>query len=291
VEKYQSLSWTRGTEIWSSLKDQALTLLVPLLCLLAWKFYASRLDNPVVLPYPETVLSIFFQPWKDVVGQGSLLQNMGISLARVLAGFFLAILVGVPVGLLMGYCPLLFKLFNGVLNFLRFIAPLAWMPLTLLWFGIASLATLWGIKEGPAYHWLHNIKLAMVFLIFISAFFPIWIESIHAAQSVDRRFIEAALVLGASSRDIFFKVLLPGAAPHIVNGIRVGLGIAWRTVISAEMIPGSLAGLGYLVWYSYSLWRTEVVLVGMAYIGIIGGALDLFFRWLAQRELHWFYRG
>ena len=263
------------------------TIFVPATALVLWQIIAVKLANPVILPTVDAVLSILLNPLEELLSMGSLLQNILISLWRVLIGFFLAVVIAVPLGIIMGYNQTVFTLFNQSLGLIRPIPPLAWVPLVLAWFGIASLANLFGIQSGEAYLYLRNIKLSMIFIIFIGAFFPVLTSAIYGVQSVRKILIDSALVLGADSYQVFRKILLPAALPSIVNGMRIGLGVAWMCLVSAEMLPGSIAGVGYLITHAYTVARTEIVVAGMVSIGIIGTILDTGFRLLAYRKFSW----
>ena len=263
------------------------TIFVPVAALVLWQIIAVKLANPVILPTVDAVLSILLNPLEELLSMGSLIQNILISLWRVLIGFFLAVVIAVPLGIIMGYNQTVFTLFNQSLGLIRPIPPLAWVPLVLAWFGIASLANLFGIQSGEAYLYLRNIKLSMIFIIFIGAFFPVLTSAIYGVQSVRKILIDSALVLGADSYQVFRKILLPAALPSIVNGMRIGLGVAWMCLVSAEMLPGSIAGVGYLITHAYTVARTEIVVAGMVSIGIIGTILDTGFRLLADRKFSW----
>ena len=154
-------------------------------------------------------------------------------------------------------------------------------------FGVASLATITGMPIGPFYGYLHNIKISMVFIIFIGGFYPILTSSVHGVRMVPNTLLDAARVLGASEKDIFCKVLLPATAPAMMNGLRIGLGVAWMCLVSAEMLPGSLSGVGYLITHAYTVGRTDVVVTGMVSIGVIGAGMDLIFRIVEERKFAW----
>ena len=263
------------------------TILVPTTALVLWQIIAVKLGNPVILPTVDAVLSILLNPLEELLSMGSLLENILISLWRVLIGFILSVVIAVPLGIIMGYNQTVFNLFNQSLGLIRPIPPLAWVPLVLAWFGIASLANLLGIQSGKAYLYLRNIKLSMIFIIFIGAFFPVLTSAIYGVQSVRKILIDSALVLGAAPYQVFRKILLPAALPSIVNGMRIGLGVAWMCLVSAEMLPGSIAGVGYLITHAYTVARTEIVVAGMVSIGIIGTILDTVFRLLADRKFSW----
>ena len=227
------------------------------------------------------------RPTENLISMGSLLSNILVSLVRVIVGYVLAVLVAIPLGILMGYFSTVFNLFNGFLGLFRPIPPLAWVPLVLAWFGVASFATLLGVEEGQLYIWLSSLKISMVFIIFIGAFFPILTSSIYGVQSVNKTLVDSALVLGADNQAIFHKILIPAAAPSIVNGMRTGLGVAWMCLVAAEMLPGSISGVGYLITHAYTIAHTDVVIAGMVSIGAVGALLDSIFRILENRKFKW----
>lgn len=264
-----------------------LPTLVPVLFVLIWELIALRLENEIILPPVGQVGALLLHPLDDLISMGSLLNNIGISLARVLSGYLLAAMTAIPLGIAMGYRAGLDRLLTGFLGLFRSIPPLAWVPLVLAWFGVSSLATLVSLPIGPFYGYLHNIKLSMLFIIFIGGFYPILTSATHGVRMVPDTLLDAARVLGASERDIFCKVLLPATAPAIVNGLRIGLGVAWMCLVSAEMLPGSLSGVGYLITHAYTVGRTDVVVVGMVSIGAIGAGLDWLFRLVEENKFAW----
>ena len=262
-------------------------LLIPVLFLVLWGAIDRQLDNEVILPGVGQVAALFLQPTESLIAMGSLVTNVVISLVRVLAGYLLAVCLAIPLGILMGYYGTVYRLLNGFLALFRPIPPLAWVPLVLAWFGVASLASMFGVEEGTAYLYLNNLKLSMVFIIFIGAFYPVLTSAIHGVMGVRSTLLDSARVLGAGEWDIFRKILLPAAAPSIVNGMRIGLGVAWMCLVSAEMLPGSISGVGYLITHAYTLARTDIVIAGMISIGIVGAVLDLFFRLIEDRKFVW----
>ena len=262
-------------------------LLVPCIFLALWGLIAGQLDNEVILPGVGQVTELFLQPTASLIAMGSLTLNVAISLVRVLTGYLLAVCVAVPLGIVMGYYGTVFRLLNGFLALFRPIPPLAWVPLVLAWFGVSSLATLLGVQKGAAYVYLNNLKFSMVFIIFIGAFYPVLTSAIHGVMGVRSTLLDSARVLGAGEWDIFRKILLPASSPSIVNGMRIGLGVAWMCLVSAEMLPGSLSGVGYLITHAYTLARTDIVIAGMVSIGVIGALLDLIFRLIENRKFVW----
>lgn len=270
-----------------SLFFSSLPFYVPFLFLLAWQGSAIWLDNEMILPGVDQVGTLLLHPFDDLIAMGSLATNTGISLARVAAGYSLGVLLAVPLGIAIGSSPLLARLLTGFFGLFRSVPPLAWVPLVLAWFGVSSLATTFGIPYGTIYPYFHNIKLSMISVIFIGCFFPMLTSAIHGVHMVPATFLDAARVLGAGKKDIFRKVLLPCAAPSIVNGMRIGLGVAWMCLVAAEMLPGSLSGVGYLITHAFTIGRIDVVIAGMVCIGATGAVLDWIFRNLEERKFIW----
>jgi NitT/TauT family transport system permease protein len=275
----------------AAMKDKAIKytipIIAPLLLLLCWQCLAPYIDNEIILPSPDSVFAILVHPDRDLISMGSLLGNIIVSLARVASGYFTAVLVAVPLGILMGYYGTVNRFFSNFLGIFRPIPPLAWVPLVLAWFGVASLATLLEVEPGQYYLYLNNLKFSMIFIIFIGGFYPVLTSTITGVRSVRKTLIDSARVLGARKRDIFLKVLLPGAAPGIVIGMRIGLGVSWMCLVSAEMLPGSMSGVGYLITHAFTIARTDVVIAGMISIGTVGALLDLGFRWFEDKKFTW----
>ena len=270
-----------------NLRNFLLPLIIPIIFLFFWDVMAGRIQNDILLPEVGQVAALITDPSQNLVALGTLPMNTLISLARVFTGYLVAVLLGISLGIFMGYMRGAEKLFSGFLGFFRAIPPLAWVPLVLAWFGISSLASIFNMPIGPLYPYFHNIKLSMVFIIFIGGFYPILTSTIHGVEMVPLTYLDAAKVMGANRRDIFCKVLLPCALPSIANGMRIGLGVAWMCLVSAEMLPGSLSGVGYLIPHAYDVGRTDVVIAGMISIGATGAIMDVFFRIFENRKFAW----
>ncbi len=259
----------------------------PLLVLIIWELIAIELKNDVVLPTVGQVWVLFLHPNEDLLRLGSLLQNLGMSSIRVLCGYSAGLVLALPLGILMGHYKKVNRFMTPLVEILRPMPPLAWIPLILAWFGVASFATMFGVEEGEWYVFLNNIKFSMLIIIFIGAFFPILLNTVYGVSSVRSTLIDSARVLGASERDIFTKILLPAAAPSIVTGMRLGLGVAWMCLVAAEMMPGSISGIGYVITHAYTVARTDIVIAGMVSIGAVGLALDAAFRYFEARCFAW----
>ena len=264
-----------------------LSLVAPALFLLFWHYASLRIDNPVVLPQIGEVLSLLLHPTENLLNMGSLVGNVTVSFVRVFGGYLLAVFVAVPLGLAMGYWSWLNRMLGLMAGLFRPIPPLSWIPLVLAWFGVASMATILGVEEGAWYPFFSNIKLSMLFIIFIGAFFPILVNTIGGVQSVRVTLIDAVRVLGASPWQIVRYVVLPYAAPQVFTGLRVGLGVAWMCLVSAEMMPGSISGVGYLITHAYTVAQTDVVIAGMIAIGVMGILIDSIFMLVERRAFQW----
>jgi NitT/TauT family transport system permease protein len=266
---------------------QVVPFITPILFIGLWMMAAAQISNQAILPSVEQVLDLLMQPLADVISMGSLAENVLVSLVRVVIGYLVAAMIAIPLGVVMGYYGIAFKLFNNFLNLFRPIPPLAWVPLVMAWCGVSSFATVLGVETGQAYIYLNNIKFSMVFIIFIGAFYPILTATLHGVTGVNKTLIDSARVLGASEQQIFIKVLIPAAMPSIITGMRIGLGIAWMCLVSAEMLPGSLSGVGYLITHAYTLASTDIVIAGMISIGVVGAVMDLMFRKFEKKKYSW----
>lgn len=265
-------------------------LILPLIFIIGWQWLAVSMGNLVVLPPVENVGKILLNPTEPLISLGSLANNVATSLSRVLIGYFLAALIGIPIGVAMGYKPIFHDLFSHFFGIFRPIPPLAWVPLVLAWFGITSLANYMPMESGFLYLHFRKIQISMLFIIFLGAFFPILTSTIYGVQSVPKTLIESAKTLGASEKDLVFKIIIPAAAPSVINGMRTAMGVAWMCLVAAEMLPGSVAGVGYMISHAYSLARTDIVIAGMIAIGLVGATLDYMFRSIERYKFRWLYR-
>lgn len=197
---------------------------------------------------------------------GSFAKHAWVSTLRVLNGFSLAVFAGVTLGLFLGMSRTLERFVDPILQVIRPIPITAWLPLSIMWFGLGHRATL--------------------FLIFLGAFFPILINTTTGVKVVDRRLVEAAQMLGTRPRQLFYKVLLPGSLPAILAGLRVGLGFAWVCLVVGEM-TGVGTGLGAAIADARELFRIDLIIVGMLLIGFIGYASDRVVVYGLRRALRW----
>jgi NitT/TauT family transport system permease protein len=204
----------------------------------------------VIFPTPLQVATATLH----LAQQGELWGHIGSSLFRVGAGFLLAIVVGVPLGLWMGWVKGAFATLNPIVQILRPISPIAWIPIAILWFGVGDVSP--------------------IFLIFIASVFPTIVQTIAGVHTIERQYILAAENFGVSRRKLFVQVVIPAVLPQIIVGMRISLGVAWLVVVAAEMIA-LRSGLGYLIIDSRNAGnRYDLVVAAMVIIGIIGLLLD-----------------
>jgi len=260
-------------------------LLLPVLLASIWQMLAIHIDKPMVLPRLEAVGKVLAHPDTKILITGSLVENMGISLIRVLCGFFLAAAMAIPLGILMGYYRSAERIFASSVESLRPIPPLAWVPLILAWFGIKGLSDWFPALSSSVV--FGGVQFSMIIIILIGVFFPILLNTIHGVKSIPKIYIESARTLGSRGFSLLLKVIIPASLPSIVTGLRIGMGIGWMCLVAAEMMPGSNAGLGYLIWYAYELLRTEIIVAGMIVIGFIGFIMDWGFRHVERKRFAW----
>ena len=261
--------------------------LIPILFIIFWEMFARKVGNNAVLPQVTTVTKHFININEDVIGIGSIPKNILYSLVRVFIGYILAIIVALPLGLLMGYFRRTKRALNLFISIFQPVPAIAWRPLVLGWFGVMSISTVFKLDYGETYAIMDNFKLSMIFLIFLGAFFPIWGNTMFGVSNVQEVLVESAQVLGASKRNIFFHILLPGAGPNVINGLKSGLTTAWSCLVAAEMLPGSMNGLGYLISHAYELTRMDLIVVGIICIGAIGALFDGIFSLISNKYFSW----
>lgn len=231
----------------------------------AW-WGAVEATGSLIFPTPGEVITGAWELLRD----GTLFAHIGASLFRVAVGYGLAVLVAVPLGLWMGWVRGAHLTFNPLVQILRPISPIAWIPIAILWFGVGNASP--------------------IYLIFISSVFPMVLQTANGVQGIEKRYLRAAENFGVSRRRLFSQVVIPAAMPQIVVGMRVGLGVAWLVVVAAEMIALH-SGLGYLIIDSRNAGnRYDLVIAGMVVIGLIGLTLDGLMRLLeSHRSVRWRY--
>lgn len=257
---------TRGGAILGA--RRFLGALVPTVLLVTW-WLATRGQDYSLIPAPSDVLAALADLAMGTEGDafsGRLLAHVGASAGRVYGAFLLAALVALPLGLLIGRLPLARELLDPLLQLLRPIPVTAWLPLSMILFGLGARSAF--------------------FLVALGAFFPVLVNTTFAVRSVEPRLFEAAAMLGVSPARMFPVVVLPAALPGIFTGLRLGLGFAWVVIVVGEM-TGVQVGLGAMIMDARQLSRTEIVVAGMAVIGLMGFLSDYAVLSLSRRMLRW----
>jgi NitT/TauT family transport system permease protein len=230
-----------------------------------WWLIVVQTDS-LIFPTPLQVVT----GTMELIDDGTLWEHIGASLGRVGAGFGLATLVAIPMGLWMGRVEGAYITLNPVFQILRPISPIAWIPIAILWFGVGNVSP--------------------IFLIFIASVFPMIVQTAAGVHTIERRYLRAAENFGVSRVTLFRRVIIPAVLPEIIIGMRIGLGVAWLVVVAAEMIA-LRSGLGYLIMDSRNAGnRYDLVVAGMIIIGLIGLILDLVMRKLeGLKSVRWRY--
>jgi NitT/TauT family transport system permease protein len=258
----------------------ARSLAVPLLALASWEAISrAGWVSPIVLPAPSQVLVRWLayaaptEPRDPAQGSwllwalsGELPHDALASLTRVAGGFAIGAGLALPLGLLMGARPVVYELLNPVVQLLRPIPPIAFIPLAILWFGLGN---------PPAF-----------FLISLGAFFPVLMNTIAGVRNVDAIYLRAARNLGASEWTLFRRVMIPAAMPYVLAGVRIGIGVAFIVVIVAEMIAVN-SGLGYRILEAREYFWSDKVIAGMISIGLAGLGIDAGMSRLNAWLLRW----
>jgi ABC-type nitrate/sulfonate/bicarbonate transport system permease component len=240
-----------------------------LLFVLVWQLvsvYGQRI-NPqldVMMPPPTAVVSAA----ADLLARHVLFTHVFDSLKRVLLAVGAASVLGVPLGLAMGWSTRFRAAVDPLIEFIRPIPPLAWIPLSILWFGIGDMQ--------------------IVYIIFLAAFFPVVLNSMAGARDVDGYLVRAGLSLGARRGELFRTVVLPAALPQIFTGVRIGLGIGWMALVAGELVAAP-SGLGYMINNARTLFRSDYILLGMVLIGALGLVLDFVMRQLMRLAMPWYH--
>lgn len=215
-----------------------------------------------VMPGPQTVWHTFWSRLLD----GTLPAAVGISVVRVLEGYGLSVVLGIALGSLIGLSKHVQRMTDLLIQILRPIPPIAWIPLAILWIGIG---------EG-----------SKVFLIFLGGFFVILVNVIDGIRYTDDRMLEVAKVCGVSHRRVLTEVVIPGAMPSIFTGLRVGINSCWTCVVAAELVASS-SGIGYMISNARNYGQMDVVIVGMLTIGVVGKLMDVALRALEKKVIYW----
>jgi NitT/TauT family transport system permease protein len=248
------------------MSGRAEKVLLPLITfsivLLIWQgLIWGKVFPPHLLPSPKAVL----EGTIEIITGGQLFEHIGVSLFRMLLGYGGAALLGVPLGLICGWYTRLWTALDPFVQVLRPVSPIAWMPLIVLWF---------------------SIETSPIFIIFLSAFFPILLSTVAAVRNVDPVYLKVARNFGTKEFDILRKIVIPASFPYITVGLHIALGSAWIHLVAGEMM-GVRSGLGFLIVDARNTIRYELVITGIIFIGLFGLIIDKLItlgeRWVNRR--------
>ncbi|MBR1623773.1 MAG: ABC transporter permease [Pseudobutyrivibrio sp.] len=218
--------------------------------------------NPVILPAPAKVWTTFI----GLIKNGTLLTNLLISVTRVLKGYALAMALGLILGIFIGLFDHVRRITDLLVQIIKPIPPIAWIPLVILWFGIG--------ESGK------------VFLIFLGGFFTMLVNVVDGIRQADVKLLEVSQTAETPFLKHVFRVIIPGAAPNIFTGFRVGLSSCWMCVVAAELVSSN-TGLGYMIMNARQFGQTDVVIVGMLIIGLVGKIMDSLLKAIESRVIKW----
>ena len=234
--------------------------------LVVWELVARFTSASMFLPPASQVLANFFKSFVEPVGKHTMLYHIGISLYRVAVAFALATVAGIALGVGMGYSRIFEAIFKPIFEFIRPIPPLAWIPLSILWFGLGDTGKF--------------------FIIFLGCFCFITVNTYDGAKNVDPELMGAARMLGENERQVFFEIVLPSSVPYIFAGLQIAVTAGWSAVVGAEMVQSN-EGVGWMIVRGMNTGNTLQIMVGMVAIGIVGFILANLTTALERRLCAW----
>jgi len=239
--------------------------------IIVWQIMA--MSQILELPTPIRTLTVFISLVisGDPLFNKTLLEIVGSSLEIVIKASLLSFVLAIPLGVFMGTVGWVRKYTESGLEMIRPIPPLAWIPLSYIIFSGTNSPT----------------EYVQIFVVFIGAFFPVLLDTIHGINMVNPIYLEAARTMGASRSQVLLQVIIPGALPSIFTGIRVGFGVGWMCIVAAEFVGGKM-GIGYYIWSSYSVGgRIAEIISGMIAIGLVGSLIGRLVLLLEKRLVPW----
>jgi len=233
---------------------------------IAWQLLALSGYFGMALPSPVDVIRQFLQMIQEPISGVSLLGHIWASMFRVLSAFFIAVIIGIPLGLFMGWNKKVEAIVKPIFEIFRPIPPIAWIPLAILWFGI---------DEAPK-----------IYICFIGAFVPVVMNAYTGIRFTDPLLLDAARMLGASKKQQFLEVAVPAALPAVFAGLQNGISLSWMCVLAAEMV-GATKGVGYLILAGMNMDNPSMIICGMLIIGAVGAAIAAGLRLAERKILPW----
>jgi NitT/TauT family transport system permease protein len=260
-------------------------IFTPAVLLVVWQIAAQYMNQPWTFPTVTDVLEQLVHPLRGHYDSGSLLSNTFVSLLRVLLGFSLAAVLGVTLGIVMGSVRFARDFLEPLVEVLRPLCPIAWLPFAIAVFKLKTVPQLFGI--GYSHTVFDQIQLGMIFVIFVGGLFPVLTNTLDGVTGVRRSYLLLARTLGATRGQTFLHVYLPASMPMILTGLRQGLGLCWFVIIAAEMMTGSDSGIGYLLMYASDNSAMDIVIAAMLIIGAVGAFLNFSMRRIMLRFVSW----
>jgi sulfonate transport system permease protein len=240
-----------------------LSISAPVAILLVWHIAGLKgCINQAILPTLEKVITVA----KDLILNGTLWENIAVSLGRVMKGFVIGSVLGIVVGIIMGLSQVVYTILQTLVGIFRPIPMIAWIPLFILWIGIGD-----GFK---------------ITLIALGTFWSVLLNTIHGIQSVDPKLLEVASALEKNRFIMIRKIILPAALPAILTGLRLGMGVAWSSVVASEMIAAS-KGIGYMIMFAREMAQPAKLMVGVFTIGLVGLLIDTIILKLQKWLIKW----
>lgn len=242
------------------------TIVSLLSLLLIWELLARFTSASMFLPPASKILATFFKSFIEPVGKYTMIVHIAVSLYRVAVAFAISTVAGIALGVGMGYSRLLEAILKPIFEFIRPIPPLAWIPLSILWFGLGDQSKF--------------------FIIFLGCFCFITVNTYDGAKNVDPELMGAARMLGANERQVFFEIVLPSSVPYIFAGLQIAVTAGWSAVVGAEMVRSD-EGVGWMIVRGMNTGNTVQIMVGMVAIGIVGFILANLTTALERRLCAW----
>lgn len=238
--------------------------IMPVFILLTVWFIATSGDNynGVILPSLSTICETFVRKVQNL----SLLNELSVSIVRVLKGYSLAAVSGIGLGILIGLSPHIQRITDLFIQIIKPIPPIAWIPIVILWLGIG--------------------EESKVFLIFLGGFFTILLNVIDGIRYTDKKLLEVAAAMETPKLKYIFKLIIPAAFPNIFTGLRVAMGTCWTCVVAAELVASS-SGIGYMISNARNFGQMDVVIIGMVSIGVVGKIMDSLLKLVEKKVLAW----
>ncbi len=266
-EKKENRKGVSGIELKSNKTDKRLTIATWVIILGAW-YIVTRMGifSSTLVPSPYKVWSAFLDILENGYNQDSLFMHLGASFRRLFMAMGAAIITSIPLGLLSGYSNKVKSVVDSIVEFYRPLPPLAYYTLLILWFGIDDTSK--------------------VILLFLAGFAPIYIACVSAVTKINEDYILSAKSLGADKRKVFFKIVLPACLPEIFTGIRTSMGVAYTTLVSAEMVAAT-SGIGWMVIDASNYLKSDVIFVGILIMGLTGILIDFGLRYLEKKIVYW----